>query len=265
MSDVREAQREPDRNDSGNGSAAAQDGLARGIPVLAAHRVKLRHVALFASLLGLVPGCATTSPADAPPRRRAILVSFDALNKLRFERTIDARIIPSFTRLFREGACAPYALAQWATQTPMAHAALWTGAYAHRNGVGRHEAALPESQWTWLESRSPENLYQVAHLAAEPIWITAARHGRSVFAHHPTHAPGPPAYRRLDEATPEDSLESLRSQAREALSLPGVRVMNGYNERYPARVITHESHPPRRASGWSGLRLRTPAVCRRSR
>lgn len=103
--------------------------------------------------------------------------------------------------------------------------------------MGRHEAELPASQWTWLEPRSQENLHQVAHLAAEPLWITAARNGRSVFAHHPTHAPGPPSYRRLDDATPEDSLASWRAQAKAALARTDVDVLNGDNERFPPHII----------------------------
>lgn len=79
---------------------------------------------------------------------------------------------------------------------------------------------------------------QVAHLAAEPLWITAARNGRSVFARHPTRARGPPSYRRLDDATPEDSLESWRGHAKAALARTDVDVMNGYNERFPPHIIS---------------------------
>ena len=211
------------------------------------------------SALALLASC-SSAPRAEPARRRAILVSFDAFNVLRFRQSLDSSAIPAFTRLVREGACAPYALTQWATQTPIAHAALWTGVYAHGNGVGRHEAALPESQWTWLEPRSDQNLYQVNHLAAEPLWITAARKGLSVFAHHPTHAPGAPAYRRLDDATPEATLESLRNEAREALTRPGIYVMNGYNERYPPRVIRPETHPPNPANGWKGISSARPGA-----
>jgi hypothetical protein len=191
--------------------------------------------------------------SEGAARRRAILVSFDAFNPIRFEQTLDSATIPAFTRLFREGRCAPYVLTQWATQTPMAHAAIWTGAFAHVNGVGRQEAALPESEWSWLDPRPPASLYFAGHLAAEPLWITAGRQGLTVFAHHPTHAPQPPAYRRLETTTNDATIEALRAEAEAVLALPGVRVMNGYNERHGPRVIRPSSHPPRPAEGWSGL------------
>jgi Type I phosphodiesterase / nucleotide pyrophosphatase len=221
-----------------------------------------RWFALGVAATAYACGPGVRDPGTPPPRsasgHRAILVSFDAFNKLRFERTLDSATVPAFTRLFREGACSPYVLTQWATQTPMAHAALWTGAWAHENGVGRQEAALPETAWTWLEQRPPSSLYASGHMAAEPLWITAGRSGLSVFAHHPTHAPQPPAYRRLDRATPERGLEALRAEAAAVLGRPDVRVMNGYNERHRPRVVTAESHSPRAATEWRGVDAREP-------
>ncbi len=205
------------------------------------------HVLSFL-LFALSTACAR----ETAPRHRAILVSFDSFNRSRFEATLDPASIPAFTRLFREGVCASHAMTQWATDTPVAHATLWTGAWAHITGVGRQEAALPEDEWSWLDPRFTASRYAAPHLAAEPIWITAGRQGLSVFAHHPTHAPAAPNYRRMGEAMPDSVLEVWRNEAAATLALPDVRVMNGYNRRYMQRVLTGTSHPPRRAPRWQG-------------
>lgn len=215
-------------------------------------RLTFRSIAPLAVVLAVALGTCAVDSDSLTGRRRAILVSFDGFNPIRFRATLDSATIPAFTRLFREGACAPYVLTQWATQTPIAHAAIWTGAFSHINGVGRHEAALPETAWSWLDPRPPSSLYLAPHLAAEPLWITAARQGRSVIAHHPTHAPQPPGYRDLGYGVNDGEIEEWTAEAVRVLARTDVAVMNGYNRRHATRTITDSTHTVREPAGWLG-------------
>jgi hypothetical protein len=90
-------------------------------------------------------------------------------------------------------------------------------------------------------------------LRAEPIWVTAALAGRSVFAHHTTQAPGVPGYPPV-AGSRDPGLATARAAAASALADPGAIVINGYNGTHaPDRVLTAASAPPRPAAGWRNL------------
>ena len=219
-------------------------------------------------LLALVPlaalalaGCAATRPAAtstpraAPsadaPRPRAILVSFDSVNLDRLAASLPEEAVPTFRALAREAVCAmPGARPNFPSVTAPGHAALWTGAYGHVSGVSANEVLqLPRDANAITETISG---YSSDALAAEPIWITAARAGRVVVGHHVTQAPGVPGF------PPETRADSARSAQRRAeaasvLARPDARVVNGYNRTAaPERVVT-ERDGVRPAFGWRGL------------
>lgn len=181
-------------------------------------------------VLALCFACAPGSPAPeaaAPARHRAILVSFDALNEVRAIGTIPAASIPNLRALFDESACADHAVPAWPSKTSPSHASLWTGAYGDVSGVvANWQPRLPRGEHAITEGMSG---YSPAALRAEPIWVTAARAGRRVVAHHPTQALGP-----LDD--------------------PDAIVLNGYDGTHAEDLaITEQSAPPRPAAGWRGL------------
>ena len=149
------------------------------------------------------------------------------MNEQRALRTVPPASIPNFRALFAEAACADYALPAWPSKTSPSHASLWTGAYGDVNGVAANwQPRLPRGEHAITEGISG---YSPAALRAEPIWVTAVRAGRRVFAHHPTQALGP-----LDD--------------------PDALVVNGYDASHGEDLaITPASSPPRPARGWRGL------------
>ena len=187
--------------------------------------------------LALLAACApaTRGPDSAgagagkqpPAHRRAILVSFDAMNEQRALGTVPAASIPVLRALFAQAACADYALPAWPSKTSPSHASLWTGAYGDVNGIAANwQPRLPRREHAITEGISG---YSPAALRAEPIWVTAVRAGRRVFAHHPTQALGP-------------------------LHDPGAVVLNGYDTSHGEDLaITPASAPPRPPQGWRGL------------
>ena len=217
--------------------------------------VLLRFVTL--GLLASAPGaCAGRSevtpqpPAAVESPRRAILVSFDALNERRALETVPAEAIPALRTLFNSGACASSARPAFPSVTAPGHAALWTGTYGNLNGIAANGMPkLPRGEHaldSWVSG------YFVDNLRAEPIWITAARAGRRVTGQHVTQAPGVPGYHGADAEEP--ALATRRREHAQVLALDRLLVMNGYNVmRAPALVLTHDTHAPRPARGWRNL------------
>lgn len=189
-------------------------------------------------------------PAAAAPRR-AILVSFDALNERRVLETLPAEAVPSFRRLFADDACAEYAVPAWPSKTAASHASLWTGAYGDVNGIAANwQPPLPRDRHAITEGVSG---YGSAALRAEPLWITAALAGRRVVGHHPTQAPGVPGYAPVTSGD-SGAMAPWREAAREALRGGRALVLNGYNRHYaPDLAITERTAPPRPAIGWRNL------------
>ncbi len=208
-------------------------------------------------LAGCAPGTiaagagATVVPDAARPAvRRAILVSFDALNERRALETVPAASIPTFRRMFAEGACADAAQPAFPSVTAPGHAAIWTGAYGNVSGISANaQTRLPRADHTLLQTVSG---YSSEGLRGEPLWLSAAEAGLRVVGHHVTQAPQPPGYRGLD--APEPALEATREAAANLLARPGVAVLNGYNVLVaPAVALTERTAPPRDPGPWRGL------------
>ncbi len=201
---------------------------------------------VLAPPISCVPATQATQPG-----RRAILISFDALAERRAIETVDSVAIPNFRGFFTGAACAAYALPAFPSVTAPGHASLWTGAYGNVNGIAANwQPRLPRGDHTLLEGGSG---FAADALLAEPLWISAARSGRVIVAHHVTQAPGAPGYPAKD-GTPDAQLLAARERAAAALARPNVHVLNGYNRSAaPDILITENVATPRPAVGWRGL------------
>jgi predicted AlkP superfamily phosphohydrolase/phosphomutase len=140
----------------------------------------MRHRTTAAALMVFAAVCGTTPPtSSAPDGRRVVLVSLDGGADWLVDRFIAEGKAPAFARMAAEGAAAEGLLSVWPSLTAAAHATLWTGAPPRVHGVPGNEApVLPASGHTILEQQSG---YLSSVLAAEPIWIAAARAGRRVL------------------------------------------------------------------------------------
>jgi hypothetical protein len=196
-------------------------------------------------------GPAAGAALAAPAERRAILVSFDALNERRALETLSSEATPNIRGLFGSAACAAYARPAFPSVTAPGHASLWTGAYGDVNGItANSQPRLPRSERSLLESVSG---YSAEALRAEPVWITAAGSGRVVVGHHVTQAPAPPGYPAVDGEA-DGLLLAARQRAAGALARPSAHVLNGYNRLIaPDTVLSERAAPPRAAIGWRGL------------
>lgn len=184
------------------------------------------------------------------PRHRAILVSFDSFNADRLATTLPPEAVPTFRRLFAARACVP-ARPAFPSVTAPGHAALWTGAYGDVNGIAANtQPRLPRADHALTDLVSG---YAADGLRAEPIWITAARNGKAVVAHHVTQAPAAPGYPAVDAAE-EPAMAARRAEAAAALARPDARVLNGYNRTFaPATALTEQTNPLRPARGWANV------------
>lgn len=122
---------------------------------------------------------ASAAPVQQPASRRVVLVSFDGVADWIVDRLIDEGKAPALAALAREGARAEAMVSVIPTLTAVAHATLWTGAWPRDHGVvGNSMPRAPAPNHTLLDLRSG---FSSEVLRAEPIWVTAARHGRQVL------------------------------------------------------------------------------------
>ena len=204
-----------------------------------------RRASALLLALGCAPGAAP-SPDAAPERRRAIFVSFDAMNETRARTTVDPAAIPNLLRLFDEASCADGSRPMWPSVTAASHAALWTGVYGNVNGVVANSMApLPWSEFSLLDELSG---FEPRQLNAEPIWIAAARAGRSAVENSTTHA-GPPG--RWKPEGGRDTAMVRRDSA--ALADPRLLAITGYTTGPAARLLAADSNPPGPAGSWRNL------------
>jgi hypothetical protein len=206
----------------------------------------LRWTSVLAPVL--LVACASPGSTGSVPtaERRAILVSFDALNEERVRSTLPAESIPTFLSFFGQASCADGARPMWPSVTAASHAAIWTGAYGDVNGVvANMQVPLPWSEFSLTELRSG---FEPRELTAEPIWISAGRAGRTVAGHHVTQAGEPgrwlPIGGRDTAAVRRDSV---------ALATPGVFVVNGFTGGAGPRVLTERRNAPQPTSSWRGV------------
>ena len=145
----------------------------------------MRQSMAAAAVMILAAVCGTTQPASsAPERHRVVLVSLDGGADWLVDRLVAEGKAPAFARMAAQGSVAEGLLSVWPSLTASAHATLWTGAPPRVHGVsGNQVPVLPASEHTILEQQSG---YLSSVLAAEPIWIAAARAGRRVLVQQAT-------------------------------------------------------------------------------
>jgi predicted AlkP superfamily phosphohydrolase/phosphomutase len=209
----------------------------------------------FILLLAIGAAAVAGRPAAAQQTgRRAILVSLDGLSEQRLAEFTDSSSAPALWRAVRGGACADGVRNAFPTVTPAAHAAIWTGAYGNVNGIAAHRnGVLPLDSTTILQTTDG---FSAASLRAEPLWISAARQGVSVFAHMATQGPQPPGYPLTGTETPaqRQALANARASAAATLARPNLSAVNGYNRLIAAaRIVTADSSTTHAAAGWSHL------------
>ena len=216
----------------------------------------MRLIALVVAAVACAPASRTEAGVHATPAHpataqghRAVLVSFDAMNEQRVMESVPRDVAPALHELFTTAVCADGARAAFPTLTAPGHAALWTGAFGNVTGIAANtQPRLPLDQFTLLQSVSG---YFVDGMRAEPLWLTAARAGRSVVALHVTQAPRSPSY---VPTLSRDSAASIarRTSAESLLAQPGVAVVNGYNTLFaPHTALTEQVAHPRPAM-WKG-------------
>lgn len=210
----------------------------------------MKNILLAVVLLSALSGCVSSrGPQTAPqtPAERVIVVSFDAL---RLER-LPQQVVPTFLEVAQRAACAEYATVAFPSVTAAGHAALWTGAFGAVNGVtANSQIPLPQDAHRITDRESGFNFRA---LRAEPLWIAAARAGRTVVGHHVTQAPHAPRFPGVRLA---DSTASRQQQqaAAAVLRQQNALILNGYNETLaPARVLNAANTPARPAQNWRGL------------
>ena len=195
-----------------------------------------KFVSIAASLVLIVAIVSTPlRPALAQePPRRAILISFDGFSEQRVREYSDSLSAPNIWSMIQGGVCAESVRPAFPSVTPTGHASIWTGAYSNVNGVSASSnGALPLQSTTILDAIDG---FSARALRAEPVWITAARQGKSVFGHIATQSPQPPGYEPTN--LPSPGLDSARARAAAALAHSNVAVINMYNELVaPARVV----------------------------
>lgn len=200
------------------------------------------------SLLGAIAACGAPPGAGSPATetRRAIFVSFDAMNEQRVRQTVDPAAVPNLLAFFNEASCADGARPMWPSLTAASHAALWTGVYGNVNGVVANTMnPLPWQDFSLTETASG---FDARQLNAEPIWITATRAGRSVVAHHATQAGYPGRWL----ATGGRDTTLVR---RDSIALANARsmVLNGYTGGAEPRLLTTARNPLHPALPWTGV------------
>ena len=165
---------------------------------------------------------------------RAILISLDGSAADVLDDAVRRGIMPSVARLRERGAAATGVLSTLPAKTAPGHAALFTGAWSDRNGIGGNDVAV-----TLGSVLDAEDGYTSTHLLAEPIWVTAARQGLDASVVSATQSfPFAPF------------LEERRFGGNYGHALT---LVNGYEGlRAPGRVYTESDLPLRPAGEWLG-------------
>jgi hypothetical protein len=189
--------------------------------------MQIRYIAAFGAVAaGLAAPSRSSAQAGRAAPHRAILVSFDGFSEQRFRELADSATAPHIWAMFRGGVCAESVRPAFPSVTPTGHASIWTGAYANVNGVSAESnGRLPVTMTSILDWTDG---YKATSLRAEPIWIAAARQGKTVYSHMATQSPQPPTYMPIVRPIP--ALDSARASGVAAMAMPTIAAVNVYNE-----------------------------------
>ncbi|MCB1055732.1 MAG: alkaline phosphatase family protein [Acidobacteria bacterium] len=159
---------------------------------------------LFA--LAILAGCSPTRPPEVPAASsetpdppRLVLVSWDGAADWVVDRLLDEGALPNLAAMAEHGARAEFSVTGFPSKTALGHATVWTGCWSDRHGVLSNDVPVPPpGEHTLLETRSG---YSSEALAAEPIYVTAAKAGRRVVVLSATQSyPAGPHVEALREA-----------------------------------------------------------------
>ncbi len=113
-----------------------------------------------------------------------MLVSFDGLGHEILTTDPVAKELKFFHHLRERGATFDGVQPHFPSTTANSHAAIWTGAYGNVNGITfNSHPLLPRSAHAYTER---EVGFRSTQLKAEPVWVTAARQGKTAVAHQAT-------------------------------------------------------------------------------
>jgi predicted AlkP superfamily phosphohydrolase/phosphomutase len=165
---------------------------------------------------------------------RAILVSLDGASAPVIDAAIARGVMPTLQRLRSEGASARGVVPSLPAKTAPGHAALFTGAWSHRNGVVANIQPTPTG--SVLDSHSG---FEATLLEAEPLWVSAVREGlNATVLTAPQSAPFKPY------------LDGKRFGANFGR---GLTLVNGYQHAlFPAALLTEKDAKPLADSAASG-------------
>ncbi|TVR64683.1 MAG: hypothetical protein EA422_05925 [Gemmatimonadales bacterium] len=193
----------------------------------------------------------STAESGDPPLLALGLV-VDALNEEILRATLDEGSVPNILAVLEGGACLEHAVTHFPSVTAAAMATIWNGAHGNVTGIaGNQQHSLPRDRHTVMDRTRG---FHYAPLSAEPIWITAGRHGVRMGGHHVTQGPAVPGYPLHLSTDDPAPMEARRQEAAEALDAPGLYVFNGYNTLIePHRVLGPEDVTPADPAAWADL------------
>jgi len=138
-----------------------------------------RTALALAAVITLTSATPPSASQALATSRRVVLISFDSGADWLVDRLIAAGKAPAFAAMARDGAQADAMISVTPSLTAVAHASLWTGAFPRSHGAtDNYMPIAPAAAHTLLERRSG---FLSDVLRAEPIWDTAARHGKRVL------------------------------------------------------------------------------------
>jgi len=153
-------------------------------------------VILILLLAMLVPSGAlqATAADERPPT--LVYITWDGTQGVLVDRLLAEGRMPNLQRLMDSGAYVPRTIGNWPSITPAGHAAVYTGAYSSVNGISTNMPDVlteeeaggePETRYGPVTAYGPSP-FSAENLLVEPIWVTAARDGRTTTAVSVTHA-----------------------------------------------------------------------------
>jgi predicted AlkP superfamily pyrophosphatase or phosphodiesterase len=141
-----------------------------------------RLLRLFFAVLALFLGLGLQLQAAD----RVFVFSFDGLGHQILTKLPAAAQLKTLRAWAARGAIADGIVPAFPSTTANSHAALWTGAYGDVSLItANNQPVVPRAEHTFLER---SNGYRSDQLAAEPLWVAAARQGKKVVAYQVTQA-----------------------------------------------------------------------------
>jgi hypothetical protein len=114
------------------------------------------------------------------------LFSLDGFGHQFFTQSPAAAPLKTLKALAARGAQADGIQPAFPSTTANSHCALWTGQYGDVSHItANNQPMLPRAEHTFLDRN---NGYRADQLAAEPLWVTAARRGMKTVAYQPPQA-----------------------------------------------------------------------------